>query len=449
MSMKKILLLVTILVFLLGSKKGFPLEENRNEKKSEILTLKRSIEIALENSTSIKQELDRLKASGEEVKKEFADFLPKFSLNYSYTRLNDEPFAKFGNGPEYLVGDKDNYQWNFTITQPLFTGFALKSKHQIAKTGVDIEKRVVDQVILEVIKEVKIAYFGILLAKKYLMVAEEAVEQLQFHADDAENFYQQGIIPYNDLLKSVVALADAKQSRVRAESNVKLAISVFNTVLRLGINEETKVEDILEFKPFEYSLDEALRIPLEQRDELRALRLALKRTDHEIKLAKSQYYPQVSLVGSYQRTGEDLDASKNDFENSHNEIIMLQGNWLFFEWGRTKAEVSKYRYEKQALEEELIGAKDRIKLEVKRAYLDLGVARENIETAQASLKQAKENCRITNLQYQQQMTTSTEVLDARTLLTQAETNYYGALYGHNIALAELERAMGEKGVAYQ
>jgi len=67
----------------------------------------------------------------------------------------------------------------------------------------------------------------------------------------------------------------------------------------------------------------------------------------------------------------------------------------------------------------------------------------HIQTAQKSLVQAKENWRITNLQYQQQMTTSTEVLDARTFLTQAETNYYGALYGYMISLAELERAVGE------
>jgi outer membrane protein TolC len=75
--------------------------------------------------------------------------------------------------------------------------------------------------------------------------------------------------------------------------------------------------------------------------------------------------------------------------------------------------------------------------------LDLQVSRKNIRTAKESLGQAKENYRITNLQYQQQITTSTEVLDARTFLSQAETNYYGALYGYMISEAELERAMGK------
>lgn len=41
-----------------------------------------------------------------------------------------------------------------------------------------------------------------------------------------------------------------------------------------------------------------------------------------------------------------------------------------------------------------------------------------------------------------QLNAYTEVLDAGTFLTRAETNYYGALYGYMISLAELERAVG-------
>ena len=83
-------------------------------------------------------------------------------------------------------------------------------------------------------------------------------------------------------------------------------------------------------------------------------------------------------------------------------------------------------------------------METKNAFLNLMVAKKNINTSKVSLSQAKENWRITNLQYKQQIATSTDVLDARTFLTSAETNYYSALYGHMISLAELQRAVGEK-----
>ena len=89
-------------------------------------------------------------------------------------------------------------------------------------------------------------------------------------------------------------------------------------------------------------------------------------------------------------------------------------------------------------------AENGIQLEVKKAFSDLQVSDKNIITSQKSLTQAKENWRITDLQYKEQIATSTDVLDARTELTQAESNYISALYGYMVALADLERAIGKK-----
>jgi outer membrane protein TolC len=50
--------------------------------------------------------------------------------------------------------------------------------------------------------------------------------------------------------------------------------------------------------------------------------------------------------------------------------------------------------------------------------------------------------RINQALYQEQMATSTQVLDAQTLLVQALTNYTNALADYNIAQARLVRAMG-------
>jgi outer membrane protein TolC len=144
----------------------------------------------------------------------------------------------------------------------------------------------------------------------------------------------------------------------------------------------------------------------------------------------------------YEQVGHDLAASKNDFSNSYNTIVGARAQWQFFEWGKTKAEVSKAGHDQKALETKIDGIRDSIRLEIKSAHEQLKVAHENIRTAEEALDQAKENFRITNLQYQQQVTASTDVLDAQTFLTQAEMNYYSALYGVMIAQATLDRAIG-------
>ncbi len=76
--------------------------------------------------------------------------------------------------------------------------------------------------------------------------------------------------------------------------------------------------------------------------------------------------------------------------------------------------------------------------------LDCRVTVKNIDTAQKALAQARENWRITDLQYKEQAATSTDVLDARTFLTQADTNYYRAVYGYLDAVAGLDRTTGKR-----
>lgn len=407
------------------------------------LTLNKAIEMALHNNTLIKQAIENQEAAIEEQKSARADFLPKASAGYSYTRLKDSPYSIM-EGTQIDVGDNDQYHWDLTLSQPLFTGFALSTRYKMAKLGVDIKDAEKEQAVLDVVKQVKSAYFNILFTKKFLLVADEAVNQLESHVRDAEKFYEQGMIPYNDLLRSKVALADTLQNRVRAEGSVEMAMSAFNTLLRIDLNRKTDVEDILDIAPCAYDLSSLIKESMENRPELEAIRLAIRSSDQAVTLAQSAYYPEVNLVGSYEQNGHNPPATENDYGNTHNASVTLQASWTFFEWGKTRAEVNKYRRNKSFLAEKLKGIEDSIKLEVKGAFLDLKVAKKNIQTAKKSLVQAEENWRITNLQYQQQMTTSTEVLDARTFLTRAETNYYGALYGYMISLAELERAAGRK-----
>ncbi|MDY6853735.1 MAG: TolC family protein [Thermodesulfobacteriota bacterium] len=409
-----------------------------------IFSLREAIDMALTNNSLINEAIEKQRAAIQEKKVANREFLPKASASYSYTKLKDNPYAVFGLS-KIVVGPEDNYHWNVSLMQPLFTGFALLTKQKIANLGLEIKGLEKKQALLDVIKETKVAYFNILLTKKFLMVANEAVSQLDSHREDAEKFYKQGMIPYNDLLKTEVALANALQNRVKAESNVEMAVSSLNTIIGVDINKKSDIVDALNIEPSEHDLGNLFDKAKKNRPELKMLYLALKNSDNVIRLAKSAYYPQIALVARYEQSGDNPEATNNDYANVHNTSITLQAKWTFFEWGKKRAEVKKYYYNKLSMIEKVKGVEDSIMLEVKNAFLNIKVAKKNIQTAKESLVQAKENYRITNLQYQQQMTTSTEVLDARTFLTQAETNYYSALYGYMVSMAELDRAIGKRG----
>jgi outer membrane protein TolC len=436
-----------------------PSEPGSPSKTSTVLTLDEALKTALLNNSSIKEALEKSSAALEEKKSAGADFLPRASFAYTYTRLNEAPSISLPDEITFMVsgtpvtislpggglamGSEDIYTWNLTLSQPLFTGFGLLSQYEIKKLNVEIMDLQKQTLVLNLVRDVKKGYFNVLLAEKVQQVTKETVQNLKSHESDAEQFYNQGMIPYNDLLKAKVALANAVQENERTGGLLKTAGSSLNVLLNYDVNRRVHLEDLFMLSPTSYQLSELLHEAVENRPELDMLKLAIKQTDQAIRAVKSTNYPQVALVGRYEQTGQDVLASDNDFGDVESASVTLQANMALFKGGKTGYDISKYRHEKNALEKKYEGAEKGIQLEVKNVYEGLVVSEKNISTSQKSLAQAQENWRITNLQYREQIATSTDVLDARTYLSQAELNYYRALYGYMISVAELERAVAK------
>jgi len=85
----------------------------------------------------------------------------------------------------------------------------------------------------------------------------------------------------------------------------------------------------------------------------------------------------------------------------------------------------------------------RIKLEVRKAIFDMEEARERIEAQEENVELARENLRIAEERYRLGLMSEIELRDAQLSLTQAETDYFQALYDHNVAGAFLDRAIGK------
>jgi outer membrane protein len=422
---------------------------------SDVLTLEESIKIALERSLSALSADEEVRAKEFEERSAKAEFYPKLSTSYTYTRLdgdtvNDAKTTTYFYNPstgthiprEISALERNNYEWNVTATQPLFTGWRLTISRDLASLGVDIAKIQKETTIQDLVVEVKTAYFGILKAAKLQTVAKQAVEQLEAQLRVSQAFYDEGIIAKNDLLQTEVRMAQARQDLISATNGLELAKSRFNTLLRRGINEEVNIKDILDYSPVRLHLNEALQKAQLNRTEIQEVSLNVVSAEKGVRLSKSSYYPSVSLTGNYQRETDDVLLGSDPGEDADNWTITLQGQWTFWEWGKKRHDVAAARAGLAKARYLLNEIKDNIQLEVKDAYLSLREAEKNIQVAKTAVVQAEENFRMNEERYKQQVATATDVLDAQTLLTQARTNYFNALSEHNIAWARLERAMG-------
>jgi outer membrane protein TolC len=100
------------------------------------------------------------------------------------------------------------------------------------------------------------------------------------------------------------------------------------------------------------------------------------------------------------------------------------------------------RFREQQIGRLLTHEQDRATFEVKAAYLMVRESEKQVFVAQKAIEQAEENFRLNTERYKEQVGTSTDVLDAQTLLTKTKSDYVNALGDYYINQARLERAMG-------
>jgi outer membrane protein TolC len=415
-----------------------------------MLTLQESISIALDQSTAVRAADHGVSGADADRKAARTDFLPRIGTAYSYTRFDEDPFMRAPAGDfapypiEYKISKKNLYQWNTYLTQPLFTGGALVSSYQMAKLGVDIAHKGLDRARQDTVVAVKEAYFHILKAEKLKAVALQAVEQVQSHVAVAQAFYEEEMIPRNDLLEAEVRSAQVQQDLIRAENSVAIAQAHFNTVLRRDVNEPAALEDIIAYQPEFFSLENCRKEALEKRPEMKEATLRLAQSQKGVTLAKSSYFPSVSVVANYQKMGDSGSLNGSPYEDDEMWTVGAVCSWDIWEWGKRSYQVSSRKALAAQAEEGHKQTGDIIALEVKQAFLNLQESEKNIFVARTAITQAEENFRLNKELYNEQMATTTEVLDAQTLLTQAQNNYYNALNDYHIAKARLERAMGNE-----
>jgi outer membrane protein len=411
-----------------------------------LYTLEQGIKEAFENNWSVKAKEEKISETEYAKNEAKAGFLPTFSTSYNYTHLGFVPSINtsiFGNNLEFKLGDQNIYQWQATVTQPIFTGYAITSAYELAKLGIDQSKVALELEKLDIALKVKEAYYNILKTDKAVDVANSAVESLKSHLEVAKNFYDVGMIPVNDLLKAEVELANAQHNLIQAQNASRLARVSFNLLLSRSVDEPFEIEDILKYTKETPDFDNCLQKALKARPEIKALDLTDAQIDQQINLAKSKYYPEVAFTYNYTKAGDTPDVSGSNFQLSDQWQAIVGLSWTFWDWNKTRNSVNQAESQKKQLSQTRKSIEDGIKLQLKQAILGLKEAEEKIPTAQKAVEQAEENLRVSEERYKAQVTTSTEVLDAQTLLSQARMNYYNALYDHNLARAGLLRAIGE------
>jgi outer membrane protein TolC len=407
------------------------------------LTLEESIKIAMEWSPTLHSAILGVEGSEFRRKEAITNFLPLWTGQYSWTRYSGPVIV--GPVPIFLpelaaITSRDIYSLNTTVSQPLFTGGSNLANYHLAKIGVSFSKETAAAAKQDLVLQVRVGYFTILRAEKFLEVAQQQVGQFEAQLELTEAFFRAGIVVKNDVLEAEVNLANARQSLIKAANNVATAKASFNMLLGREITSPFEVVDILTYEAFPLSYEQCLEEALRQRPEIKAAQLNIEQAKENVKIAKSGFFPTISLLGSYGRFSSEL--SQNGIENE-GWLVQALTTLTLWNWGNTAFKVREDKVKVTQAEDSKTQLIKLVTLEVRDGYLNMQVAEKNIRVAEKAIEQAEENLGMFEGRYKFQVATQTDVIIAVTLLAQARSNYYGALSDFNVAKAQLERAMGK------
>ena len=352
----------------------------------EIATLAQTIATALDVNLGLKVSQAETNAAEAQKRSQRTYFYPTLSASYQYVRNEQEVSDPiFG-----VTRPETQTSLVASITQPVFTGFAILNQYKVANLGLDIAQIQETLARQDIIVQANNVYFQVLKAQKLLGVADERVKQVKAQENVARNFYEVGMTPLNELLQAQVELANAKQAFINAYNNLETAKSNFNTFLRRPINTAVSIEDILDFEPVAKTLDDCLELAETNRLEIKVADLDLEVADREVQLAKKNYYPTINLQGNYYAQGTDFFAHGGlGIQEPETWDLRAFATWDFWQWGRTYYDVKAQLSRQSQAEFKRDRILDEIRLEVKQSYFKTLEAEKNIDTIETAIELAR------------------------------------------------------------
>lgn len=290
---------------------------------------------------------------------------------------------------------------------PIFNGFKLRNSIKESDHLYQAEAANALQTKEEVALKVVDFYARLYKAQKTVELIQENKKSAQQRVSDFIELEKNGIIPRNDLLKAQLQLSKLQLSLDNAKSDLNTAN--YELVTFLKIDSKTKIEvresDFIDFQM--KNIPDSEISALENRKDLEAIRLEEKASLDHVKIAKSGYYPSLSIVGGY--TALDL---KNviTVQNAMNIGVGLSYDLSGIIKNGTTVKVAQSRaLEVQNMEAILT---DYIKIEVQNAIEAYDLALKQSEVYKEAVEQASENYRIVKDKYDNGLEDTNHLLEA-------------------------------------
>jgi outer membrane protein TolC len=446
-SVKKYLVLLVV-VFLM-----FPVNSTAQEEAGSdtlYLTIEEAVEIALSENPTIKvadKEIEKVDYSRKEA---WAGLIPSVSAEGGYSRnvkkpvmfLSEGMASGFGGNTTIEIGSDNSYSGALSAAMPLFN-MSLFRNIQMTEVQMESALESARQSRINMISEVKKAYFNCLLANDSYNVMKRSLRNAQENYDNIKRLYEQGAAAEYDMIRSEVQVRNLEPSLTEAKNGRE--VSVLMLKILLGLERDIPVkfeEDLMAFSQLIETLPPVPQQDLSNNSDIRQLEIQAIQLEKQFDLTRAQRFPTLSAFVNFQYQTQANHFRFSEYEWAKPVVAGLQLQVPVFSGFSKRYQEKQVEISMEQLSFQREDVERQVSVAVLNSHSEMVAAAEKVESGKVGVKQAERGYKIAQTRYETGVGTLLELNDAEVALTQSQLNLNQARYEFLSARAEYEKVLG-------
>lgn len=388
-------------------------------------TLQDCISYALEHNLTVKRQ--DLASKQAEVELETAKLSRLPGLNASASQN-----FSFGRGLSadntYVNTNTASTGFSLGSSANLFSGF--RTEETIRLRALDLESA--NENLLraknDLSMNVAAAYVQILYDMEVLGVSERQVQIDSMQVERLSEMLSNGKASAVELSQQKATMEQSRYTLTQAENRLNLDLLTLSQLLELPSPEGFSVAPIGEMEPrLLENPEDIFEQALSVRPEIRYEELVLDSFDSQIKIAKSAYYPSLSLSGGigsnyYTTKGIAAPSFAEQLRNNFSQYVGLSLSIPIFNKFSTRNSVRLAEIGRTAQELQLQNAKNTLYKEIQQAYYNAVAARSRFSSSLQAAKAANESFDMVKAKYENGKASITEFNESKNAALKSESD---------------------------
>lgn len=404
------------------------------------LTLNKALQLAGESDNDLRIAIARIKAAEGRFYEAKSAKNVTLDVLGTYNRIDPVSEVSLGSQPgkpsaKIKLGANDNFSGKLILQKIITTFGNLENTIASAVFNIAAARENLETTRQNLVYNINSDYYKALKTQGLVDVSKENLDLVRAQLKKTNDMYDAGVVPRFEVIRSEYFVSQARQNLITARKLYELDLSILRDALGLDLNRPIDLEKEDKMGLMKVDYGKASKLAIENRPELKSLRFSLEASRKLLNAAKSGKNPVLAFNSTVEnKTISGLSSEATTWTS------YLTLSFPLFDGGETRSKVQQAEASLKELEETYDKTEKSVKLDVKRALLDLMEIEAKLEAAERDVITSEAAYNIALARYENGISTTLELNDVRRTMNTSRIEYVNLKYEYNIAIARLERA---------